>query len=1211
MVSTTEAPVDLVENVEETQVPEVETPFMLKIVLPGGKNKLEIPCSLHVTVQDIRQFLLESPESNFHTCFSLRDSNNNKLSELSELAECKEFNAGDELHMVEDPYSDRDVRIHVTRFREVLSNFHNILPQYGVDAGISYLTAISGENADIATIMETKTPKKSNGKKKNGNNAPSPSRAANAGDTANPSIKHPFHDYEFDDIPTSSLEHAVPDGVHTPTIPCLKSIDISPWNPPPHSRRMMGDLTYLVATSLENERLHITCSASGFYINSSTDTAFNPAPASPKSHHSHTLPGMLSFASPLFSSHFAILQESTAKRHPFEIMLVASNVVSHPWCVKSRPHSADSARTLDERIIRDATSAKLHAEFVDAAIKGALAIAKKALQPINPQEPESHQIFIHENIFFSAGADADGRLESFGGSEAAHVTISKDIDGVRVLNSREIEGCYTLGTALIDYAGRRILAQTIIPGLLRKSQQQQNAVTYGAVDSGKEIASDPKFHELCERVATDLHLVEHVVEDGDGKSHSLWTSVDTKGILGNDGRMYLLDLYRLTPVDCEFMEKVEKEAAENPYPHKMVFLRHELIENFMEFKVREFLLANRPQLEAEFAAEKTEKSNAVENGQVEAIGNGHAVQNGVDSSKANANGVSTSDENGVAKTEQNGTNDSSDPNNLSELHFDLRMNPDAFTPVKRNATEEIIEAENEIVRQASKYITDQMIPGFIVDVINNPSTHPVDGEALTKKMHARGINMRYLGYLAEFFETKLPNYGIKYTLELCIQEMMARGAKKVVRDYLKDTPSYLWSYCVSHFLNCLFSDDGVTVTAPVESLHSSFLPNSDAPPPFAALTPALLHERIQREVLSRFRYTLAPSWWKSRRLRLLRSICIKVGIQIEARDYGLSQQAVSFKPSDIINLYPIIKAPEPRSGMAEEAAEHGKMALSKGQKDFGIELITEAVTIAEQVYGPVHPETGRALAQLAMIHFSNKNYDTARELQRKGVIVLERTLGVDDPDTLQQYMNLGYFEYSLNNLHAGLKYMRWALQYWEMLTGGDKHPEDASADANIATMLQKLKDYPLSNLFFERAAATNEVLLGRDTILTAVSYQSLTKSYFLMSDYRKALASERAAFNFYKEKLGLNDPRTQESAALLRTITEKAVDDAKKEQESKKRQEKKQKLVKSVAAENGASRGHLPVDELLKFIGGEAQPIKKKKKSASSSPSAELHSVEV
>ena len=45
-------------------------------------------------------------------------------------------------------------------------------------------------------------------------------------------------------------------------------------------------------------------------------------------------------------------------------------------------------------------------------------------------------------------------------------------------------------------------------------------------------------------------------------------------------------------------------------------------------------------------------------------------------------------------------------------------------------------------------------------------------------------------------------------------------------------------------------------------------------------------------------------------------------------------------------------------------------------------------------------------------------------------------------------MNLGYFEYSLNNFDVGLKYMRHALKYWGMLASGDKHPESASADVS-------------------------------------------------------------------------------------------------------------------------------------------------------------------
>ena len=180
-------------------------------------------------------------------------------------------------------------------------------------------------------------------------------------------------------------------------------------------------------------------------------------------------------------------------------------------------------------------------------------------------------------------------------------------------------------------------------------------------------------------------------------------------------------------------------------------------------------------------------------------------------------------------------------------------------------------------------------------------------------------------------------------------------------------------------------------------------------PTWASTTPESLHTRIESEVQSRFYYTVPPLWWRNRRIRLLRSLCIKVGIQIEARDYNLSSSTATipaiFTPTDIINLYPIVKSAEPRSTMAEEASEHGKMALSKGQKELGLELMTESVTIAEQVYGPVHPETGRALAQLAMMHYGNKDFEAARDLQKKAVIVFERTLGVDEPDTIQQYVS--------------------------------------------------------------------------------------------------------------------------------------------------------------------------------------------------------------
>jgi protein TIF31 len=70
--------------------------------------------------------------------------------------------------------------------------------------------------------------------------------------------------------------------------------------------------------------------------------------------------------------------------------------------------------------------------------------------------------------------------------------------------------------------------------------------------------------------------------------------LETKGLLGADGRRYILDLYRLNPVDIEFQEK---EATEQPdgdnklpaYPHKMTLLRPELMAIYWEQKLREWV----------------------------------------------------------------------------------------------------------------------------------------------------------------------------------------------------------------------------------------------------------------------------------------------------------------------------------------------------------------------------------------------------------------------------------------------------------------------------------------------------------------------------------------------------------------------------------------------------------------------------------------------
>jgi protein TIF31 len=215
-----------------------------------------------------------------------------------------------------------------------------------------------------------------------------------------------------------------------------------------------------------------------------------------------------------------------------------------------------------------------------------------------------------------------------------------------------------------------------------------------------------------------------------------------------------------------------------------------------------------------------------------------------------------------------------------------------------------------------------------------------------------------------------------------------------------------------------------------------------------------LHKSIALEVERRFRYKLADEFWKIRQFTTLRSICLKVGIQILARkvDFGAS---TIFSPSDILNVYPVLKHAIPRAAFAADAMEHARQLIGQSEKEKqtnGLEIAKEALGIYEQVYGPVHDETGRAYAKLAMLYFSIDDAKQALPLQRRALYVAERTGGFDCAETLQQYLNLAYFEYSNDNTALGLTYMKYALHHWLLLAQGS-HPDTASVYVSSVSLI--------------------------------------------------------------------------------------------------------------------------------------------------------------
>lgn len=133
-----------------------------------------------------------------------------------------------------------------------------------------------------------------------------------------------------------------------------------------------------------------------------------------------------------------------------------------------------------------------------------MAVIDGNVMAINPGEETRMQMFIWNNIFFSLGFDVRDHYRELGGDAAAHAAPTNDLNGVRAYGAVDVEGLYTLGTVVVDYRGYRVTAQSIIPGILEREQEQ--SVIYGSIDFGKTVVSHSKYLELLEKTSRPLKV---------------------------------------------------------------------------------------------------------------------------------------------------------------------------------------------------------------------------------------------------------------------------------------------------------------------------------------------------------------------------------------------------------------------------------------------------------------------------------------------------------------------------------------------------------------------------------------------------------------------------------------------------------------------------------------------------------------------------------
>ncbi|KAI9222379.1 clustered mitochondria-domain-containing protein [Blastocladiella britannica] len=736
-----------------------------------------------------------------------------------------------------------------------------------------------------------------------------------------------------------------------------------------------------------------------------------------------------------------------------------------------------------------------YAQFVQAAVAGARGILDGAIAPLpvsavvpeeaiaGGAEPMSNDsIFIWNNIFFSLAEAHVARAERDGHADpvaAARVYAGKDVAGIRAVMAAGIEGITTAPTVVVDLHGRRIVAQAMPQGIIDPSSHQ---FVYGAIDDPeaspaanepREVKADPEFHELMAKLAASLHLKEHTVKDEKSQEpRSLWLSADTKGLVAQDGRKYLMELARIAPVDTAFLAAAAADGLPT-YPHQTPFVRLEFLRRHQE-RVREQYVSDAVE------AERTKHREA--------------------HSAAKAAAAPTTDAEAEAEEDDSIPNFELDLTPIYKAAPTFAVNPDAGTPWDHDGAFAADQEQRDILTE----LHDGVIPGWVRSFAFSAAALPLTGDNLTTSMHDEGISMRLMGGIAVAIEAlkakktestaingdeEQPQHVRPHIVRLNAlrkvveREMIARAFKRIVRRYMAAAAIEDLAAGVAAYLTALLAIEPETVSVSTAPVVLPSLPSK--------VTPALLAAAIVYEAQVAFRHTLDGASFTQPKPAVFREAAIKCGIQLVARAYG---PTYAIAESDIVNLAPKLKLATLESEFVLEHKTIAERILATNGPGAAAQAFEMAHQVTEMAFSFAHPQALAIQASMAEVYLAlarqpgpmpaapengSAEEDEARanggdeqqtplpnpdapaylaravELQRQVVVLSERLYGVDAGEVYNAYVTLALMEMESGRPRLALKYLKHAGGLYRAATGDAHATPDWVSVSNLAVQVHK------------------------------------------------------------------------------------------------------------------------------------------------------------
>ena len=413
------------------------------------------------------------------------------------------------------------------------------------------------------------------------------------------------------------------------------------------------------------------------------------------------------------------------------------------------------------------------------------------------------------------------------------------------------------------------------------------------------------------------------------------------------------------------------------------------------------------------------------------------------------------------------------------------LNPDALL----NAAET---ASTQHLLVACESLRGDVIAEFVKD-LDSMECAPSSSEALCAELHARGINMRFLGKLAAAVR-------YNHTRELMVREMIARTVKVLIRDglsFLEDYNENDAKAVIVHYLNQIFTPEETD----------------------ASLT---IWKYIEELTFRKFGYVLEDNTRnKVHLLGLFLSIASKLNITM-ARLRGLNFDIPNcFSLDDMVAIKPAVKYSKFVSLEAADVLRRASDLDGKGkrsrwhlpggpEREEASELYRECLSIVEYIYGKDDSMTAdcyvAAAEQLESRHQEggrpeNSRWNKcagvpedslsteARELYTKALHIREKSQGQYGQGVAECWVSLARLGKE-ESVEAVMDMLMKAVDITEARCGF-LHPETAQIYISVALCYAEFNRALEGAPWMRKAFVILMTLFGRDSTYTLGCHQLL------------------------------------------------------------------------------------------------------------------------